>query len=139
MNTSVHVGVEMLEMMKSALLRMTPEHYRAPSGSAPRFSTLLGQATEYQKALYSLQQISDDEHDALHELTGLPAGGNVALPIHHRALHAIIEFSDTFLSEDVTNTYGYLKGRTYMIDHEWNVYAIEHRFFKRLKMLFLND
>lgn len=135
MNRNTQVGVEILEIVKSALERMTPAHYRAPKGRAPRFSTLLGVATEYQKSLYSLAEISEEEHDVVHALTGLPFGGNIGLPVSHRALHAIIGFSQSFLDEDITNTYGYLEGRTYLIDREWNVYAVEHRLFKKLAML----
>lgn len=113
---------------------MTPEYYRAPTQDVPRFSTYLGKATEYQKALYSLSVIAEEEHDALHAFTGLPFGGNIGLPVSHRALHAIIGFSNSFLDEDITNTYGYLDGRTYMIDREWNVYSVEKRFFKKLVM-----
>ena len=124
MNTVTHVGVEIIDILRSALERMTPERYRVPAVDAPCAGTFLGFATEYQKALYSLSQIAEEEHDALHEVTGLPYGGNIGLPLSHRALHVLVGFSTGLLEEDLANTYVELDEMPFVIDREWKIYCV---------------
>jgi hypothetical protein len=112
-----------------------PDRFQAPDRDMPRNGLFLGFATDYQRALVTLLEETDQEHSNLHEAIGLPPGAHAGLPFEHRTLHTIINVCEQLLYEDLTNTFRGLGANRVHIDRDWKVYCLESTSFGRLRDL----
>ncbi len=126
MASLVPVAEEMLVHVIQCLQAITPEDFEVPNQERP-FGQLhfMGHASNAQRAMSTLLQISVAEHRRLHAEIHLPFGAHPNLPMHHRLLHMRINVLEALLYEDLTQTFEQVGEEKIYIDNKWRVYWVE--------------
>lgn len=120
-------GVRFLTALMQRLSSITPDQFRAPTEPRPRRAFRVGMATDYQKALVTLHDILNRQHQHLHLEKRLPFGGHIGLPPEHEFFHAAPSMLEVMLAANLANTFKELSGDfSYHISPTWEVFVVKY-------------
>lgn len=109
------------------LSTITPDQFRAPTEPRPRRAYRVGMATDYQKALVTLRDIFNRQHQHLHMEEKLAFGGHIGLPPEHEFFHAAPSILEVMLAVNLANTFRELSADvSSYISPDWEVFAVRY-------------
>ena len=126
MDATTGRGVAILAELTRRLALITPDQFQAPDRKKPPRTQVVGMATDYQKALVTLQSRVEEEHVKLHLEEDLQFGGHINLPFEHEFLHAAPELLWTLLTVNLSNTFKELSADVDIyISPDWRVCVVK--------------